>query len=813
MHRVLEIPELLDLIFTSLDKKSNLNNALVCRSWFNAAIDATWRVVDHVDIPRLLNILTPLDGLENGKGRNVKFSRNPSAKDWERFDTYRRRVRVLSFETYHFQHGINLHTSVFDAIARTRISFDIFPNLQSYSVDAKQRYATLFMHADIKTLSVRLTHETRRDQNQPLTNNHTILHDIADRMPNLTSLTFNVDTIDFDSMGNGYFQTSSVQRDEEAICTLLQSLTSLRKLAIPAFWFTTTIAEVAATLPYLENVEAHVDQLHEAGNPLDIVHWHPFLLQEKVEEDTLKNQGMIDPITTPFFPSLKNFVITARYAHVADFITRICKLTPTFGNGFVKLVVASPRMETPDSLQHLVEVISENLRQIRVLSLTSMVSASHMPNAPRTDFPSPPEGDDGSVRWTPRTLLPFRITLSDIRPLLNLVGLKDLVIQHHLPLALSVSDLETIGRALPNVERLVLGSEPCPITRDPNSNSWGNFIESKKSLPDGGESSYILGLRETLRAVGKSFPKIRHLGIFIRVSTSQELDLLEDWNSPEDRDALALQQNPNSPTPSSSSSSACLSPYFQNLKSLDFGSSAIVGNGGDVALILSEYVPLGVTLGYGVGWGGDERSRYPGAAPANNPGGGGGGVNPAAGVVMNAAGIPIAVQDDDDDEDVDMGDGFDDDEEDPGPTAWMTDSFGLPIAEDVCLEVDEEGECLLTGLEPLTRHLKSTATANSDSSGSILPGARNSQVFMTHRRLLNEYVPGVGVRGFKDHGTESELSSREGLWQKVKEVLPAVIRMRRQERKRAKKRWEVEKERRRVRGMDTGMQVDVDVRQ
>ncbi|TFK68373.1 hypothetical protein BDN72DRAFT_841854 [Pluteus cervinus] len=159
---------------------------------------------------------------------------------------------------------------------------------------------------------------------------------------------------------------------------------------------------------------------------------------------------------------------------------------------------------------------------------------------------------------------------------------------------------------------------------------------------------------------------------------------------------------------------------------------------------------------------------------------------------MNAAGIPIAVQDDDDDEDVDMGDGFDDGEEDLGPTAtaWMTDYFGLPIADDVCLEVDEEGECPLTGLEPLTRHLTSTATADSGSSGS--------------EGLLNEYVLGVAV------GTESELSSREGLWQKVKEVLPAVIRMRRQEGKREKKRWEVEKERRRVRGLDTGMQVDVD---
>jgi len=58
MHRVLGIPELLDIIFGMLDQMSNAGNAQVCKRWSQIALDALWK--DVHDLTRLFGILAPL---------------------------------------------------------------------------------------------------------------------------------------------------------------------------------------------------------------------------------------------------------------------------------------------------------------------------------------------------------------------------------------------------------------------------------------------------------------------------------------------------------------------------------------------------------------------------------------------------------------------------------------------------------------------------------------------------------------------------------------------------------------------------------
>lgn len=58
VHRVLAIPELLDIIFTSQDRQSNINNSLVCKQWTGIALDNIWREVDN--LPHLFHLLAPL---------------------------------------------------------------------------------------------------------------------------------------------------------------------------------------------------------------------------------------------------------------------------------------------------------------------------------------------------------------------------------------------------------------------------------------------------------------------------------------------------------------------------------------------------------------------------------------------------------------------------------------------------------------------------------------------------------------------------------------------------------------------------------
>jgi hypothetical protein len=58
MHRVLGIPELLDMIFRFLDDASNASNARVCRQWSEIALDTLWKDVN--DLYRLFGLLAPL---------------------------------------------------------------------------------------------------------------------------------------------------------------------------------------------------------------------------------------------------------------------------------------------------------------------------------------------------------------------------------------------------------------------------------------------------------------------------------------------------------------------------------------------------------------------------------------------------------------------------------------------------------------------------------------------------------------------------------------------------------------------------------
>ena len=57
-HRVLGIPELLDMIFGYLDPPSNAVNAQVCKQWLDIAMDVLWKNVGN--LYRLFSLLSPL---------------------------------------------------------------------------------------------------------------------------------------------------------------------------------------------------------------------------------------------------------------------------------------------------------------------------------------------------------------------------------------------------------------------------------------------------------------------------------------------------------------------------------------------------------------------------------------------------------------------------------------------------------------------------------------------------------------------------------------------------------------------------------
>ncbi|KAI0305892.1 hypothetical protein B0F90DRAFT_937221 [Multifurca ochricompacta] len=202
-HRVLAIPELLQIIFSFGTRASNASNALVCRTWREVALDHLWRDVD--DIYHLLQLLAPLH--RRGEHEYYKFRRTPTPSDWAHFVPYARRVRSLDFGANSSEKARSLADSVFDDIARTRTTLEILPNLRRLRWDTASisQHAILFMHDKVTEFAFNLEHDNARS----------LAADVIGRMPSLLSLKC--------ACTDGY-------RDLDYDQSLQQLLSSLRKI-------------------------------------------------------------------------------------------------------------------------------------------------------------------------------------------------------------------------------------------------------------------------------------------------------------------------------------------------------------------------------------------------------------------------------------------------------------------------------------------------------------------------------------------------------------------------------------------------------
>lgn len=181
-QRVLAIPELLQIIFSFGTRASNASNALVCRNWYEAALDHVWTEVD--DLYYLLQLLAPLHR-RRGETKFYTFQRTPTPEDWARFAPYARRVRTLKFDTdpWAADTAFCLGDSVFHDLARSRTTLEVFPNLRRLWWETEYRalrsqHAVLFMHDKVKEFAFSLETE------DPMS----LATDVVGRMPSLLSL-------------------------------------------------------------------------------------------------------------------------------------------------------------------------------------------------------------------------------------------------------------------------------------------------------------------------------------------------------------------------------------------------------------------------------------------------------------------------------------------------------------------------------------------------------------------------------------------------------------------------------------------------
>ncbi|KAI0738351.1 hypothetical protein C8Q80DRAFT_1347940 [Daedaleopsis nitida] len=249
-QRVLNIPELLELIFSFLEVSDNARNARVCKSWTEVALDLLWREVDH--LPRLLRILAPIEECDE----EDRFARSLEPGDWANFMRYASRVRklVVSSDIEEHLRGPN----VFQEIAQSRTTLHLLPKLSSltWASGERLRLSLMFMHENIKEFAVGLSPT-------PKYSLKVYCEEIALRMPRLTKLDLRF--------------SCSVREFEADLCTLLGALPKLQSVTMPRYTLTTKIIEALSRKEHLGIASFEYDYKQGVGDPTDVLDWSPSL--------------------------------------------------------------------------------------------------------------------------------------------------------------------------------------------------------------------------------------------------------------------------------------------------------------------------------------------------------------------------------------------------------------------------------------------------------------------------------------------------------------------------------------------------------
>ncbi|KAF9221170.1 hypothetical protein BS17DRAFT_803698 [Gyrodon lividus] len=256
-HRVLFIPELVDIIFNCLDRKTNVTTACVCKQWSEIALDVIWREVD--DLIQLFSLLKPIHRAEHLTERyRYVFDVLPEANDWFRFQRYASRVRCLRFRPEKYRGDI---VALLDDVARTRTSLEILPNLHTlewiYVRDDHMERCKLFLHRQLRYLTVTAPSKYRSRPD--------FYTDLCARAPHLHTLDL---LIQF---------PGEPMKDE--LPMLLRNLPELRKIVLPEFHFTSFVIQELSRAKNIGVVEFSHDFDLGYGDPRNVETFAPVLTE------------------------------------------------------------------------------------------------------------------------------------------------------------------------------------------------------------------------------------------------------------------------------------------------------------------------------------------------------------------------------------------------------------------------------------------------------------------------------------------------------------------------------------------------------
>ncbi|KAF4598170.1 hypothetical protein EYR38_006566 [Pleurotus pulmonarius] len=293
--------------------------------------------------------------------------------------------------------------NVFHEVSRTRISLDILPNL--HTLEWSRNIDPNFCVLFMHKTVKRFKFYLREEMVSPPNGLTAFFQSVTNRMPDL-------EVLDISSI----LPVSDIEAD---MLKLLSGLPKLKEVILPLYYVSPNVSEVLSRLPNLNVLGFQYDDEQGRGDSQDVAA-PPATLSEGA------------------FPALYDLALSIPFIHASELFDQ-----PFSPQNITMLFIDSALPESPSDIHNLLSVIVKNCPLLINLSLNPHLSTSD----------SPPTDE--------------RLTYANLRPVLTLPNLTTFDMNHYYPIDLKYKDMEELARAWPNLETLMLNSDPVALDHPP----------------------------------------------------------------------------------------------------------------------------------------------------------------------------------------------------------------------------------------------------------------------------------------------------------------------------------------------------------
>ncbi|TDL15769.1 hypothetical protein BD410DRAFT_822996 [Rickenella mellea] len=323
MHRVLTIPELLDIIFCSTDELANARSVSVCKTWSGVALDTLWR--DVHGLPRLFSLLAPVR-----RSSFYGFQRSIEPSDWTRFNAVAHRVKYLTVE--------DLNGDVFceedlGEVSTTRQTFHILPHLIQLTLNTRNEdefwFSVIFLHQNLQRLVLKIPDKVVPKR---------FFAEVSLRSAKLCYLDLRM--------------TIPVRTVEAELTDMLSTLTDLKTVVMPRYTISSSVMSSLSRLPNLGTIQFEYFSYQGSGDPADVQPFCPVM-----------REGA--------FPSLWDLSCYSTLCDMSSFF--MAKYAPV---NITSLYVHTLSIETPLSFSECLTALSQTCQMLKYLGLYLILDGS-----------------------------------------------------------------------------------------------------------------------------------------------------------------------------------------------------------------------------------------------------------------------------------------------------------------------------------------------------------------------------------------------------------------------------------------------------